>query len=123
QRALYSVPLDGGDIVQLSAAPGTHAITFADNASVYVDSWSNTRTPPQLELFRADGSRIAALVANDPSDADHPYAGYMDAHLPTRFGTLTAADGTTPLHYSLIRPAGFDAAKRYPVVVHVYGGP
>src|SRR5690606_6092458 len=39
------------------------------------------------------------------------------------FGTLAAADGRTPLHYSLIKPAGFDPARRYPVVVHVYGGP
>ena len=36
---------------------------------------------------------------------------------------LTAADGKTPLHYSLIKPTGFDPAKRYPVVVYVYGGP
>ncbi len=123
QRALYSVPLEGGDIVELTSTPGMHAITFAGNASVYVDSWSNTRTPPQLELYRADGTRIATLVDNDPADPAHPYAKHLAAHLPTEFGTLTAADGRTPLHYSLIRPAGFDPAKRHPVVVHVYGGP
>src|SRR5690554_5286654 len=123
QRALYSVPLAGGDIVGLTTTPGTHAITFADNASVYVDSWSNTRTPPQLELYRADGSRIAALVENDPADPAHPYARHLGAHLPTEFGTLTAADGATPLHYSVVRPAGFDPARRHPVVVYVYGGP
>ena len=123
QRALYSVPLAGGDIVELTKAPGMHAITFAGNASVYVDSWSNTRTPPQLELFHADGTRIAALVGNDPADPAHPYAKHLGAHLPTGFGTLMAADGRTPLHYSLIRPAGFDPSKAYPVVVYVYGGP
>ena len=123
RRALYSVPLAGGDIRMLSTTPGMHAITFADNASVYVDSWSNTRTPPQLELYRADGTRIAALVDNDLADPAHPYAPYAAAHLPTGFGTLTAADGSTTLHYSLLRPAGFDPAKRYPVVVYVYGGP
>jgi dipeptidyl-peptidase-4 len=123
QRALYSVPLEGGDIVELTSTPGMHAITFAGNASVYVDSWSNTRTPPQLELYRADGSRVAALVDNDPGDPAHPYARHMQAHLPTEFGTLTAADGQADLHYSLIRPAGFDAAKPHPVVVFVYGGP
>ena len=50
-------------------------------------------------------------------------ARYLDAQRPVTFGTLTAADGRTPLHYSLITPAGFDPAKRYPVVVYVYGGP
>ncbi|HEY4559373.1 MAG TPA: prolyl oligopeptidase family serine peptidase, partial [Lysobacter sp.] len=53
----------------------------------------------------------------------HPYARFRAAHRPTEFGTLTAADGTTPLHYSLTRPADFDPAKKYPVVVYVYGGP
>ena len=47
---------------------------------------------------------------------------YLDAHVPTEFGTLAAADGQT-LHYSLIKPRGFDPGKRYPVVVDVYGGP
>lgn len=123
ERHIYAVPLAGGDIERLSRAPGMHSASFAGNASVYVDSWSNTRTPPQVELFRADGSRIAALVDNDLNDPEHPYAPFRDAHLPTEFGTLTAADGRTELHYSLIRPAGFDPARRHPVVVFVYGGP
>jgi len=79
--------------------------------------------PPQLTLHRADGEQLATLVANDLHDPAHPYAPYLQAHRPLEFGTLGAADGSTPLHYSLIRPAGFDPARRYPVVVHVYGGP
>ena len=123
QSALYVVPLAGGTPRRLSASAGSRSVSFARNASIYVDSWSNTATPPQMELFRADGSRIAALVENDPAAPTHPYAPYRAAHLPTEFGTLTAADGRTPLHYSLIRPAGFDPSSRYPVVAFVYGGP
>jgi len=39
------------------------------------------------------------------------------------FGTLTAVDGSTPLQYSLLKPQDFDPAKKYPVLVYVYGGP
>ncbi|WP_396617619.1 S9 family peptidase [Lysobacter soli] len=120
---VYRVPLAGGAIERLSKTDGTHAASFAANASVYVDNWSNPTTPPQLELFRNDGTRIAALLKNDLADPQHPYAKYAGAHRPIEFGTLKAADGTTPLQYSLIKPAGFDANKRYPVVVMVYGGP
>jgi len=120
---VYRVPLAGGAIERLSETDGTHAASFAANASVYVDNWSNPTTPPQLELFRNDGTRIAALLANDLADPQHPYAKYAAAHRPIEFGTMKAADGTTTLHYSLIKPAGFDANKRYPVVVMVYGGP
>ena len=120
---VYAVPLSGGEPRRLTQAPGMHAATFARNASVFVDSWSSDTTLPQIELFKADGTKLATLLVNDVSDATHPYAKYRAAHQPTAYGTLTAADGTTPLHYSLIKPAGFDRKKQYPVVVFVYGGP
>ena len=120
---VYAVPLSGGEPRRLTQAPGMHAATFARNASVFVDSWSSDTTLPQIELFTADGTKLATLLVNDVSDATHPYAKYRAAHQPTAYGTLTAADGTTPLHYSLIKPAGFDPKKQYPVVVFVYGGP
>ena len=123
QSALYAVPLAGGQPVKLSREDGSRSVSFAGNASIYVDSWSNTRTPLQVALFRADGSLVAPLVDNDPADPAHPYAPYRAAHLPTGFGTLKAADGRTDLHYSVIKPAGFDPSRRYPVVVFVYGGP
>jgi dipeptidyl-peptidase 4 len=117
------VPLAGGKIRTLSTEPGMHGASFAKNASVYVDSWSNARTPPQIALHSADGSLVANLIDNDPMKPAHPYAKYLAAHRPVEFGTLTAADGRTPLHYGLIKPADFDPAKQYPVMVYVYGGP
>lgn len=123
QKNLYAVALAGGAVERLSQANGTHAASFARNASVYVDSWSNTSTPPQIELFKANGDKLATLLKNDLADPQHPYAKYRDAQRPVEFGTLMAADGRTTLHYSLIKPAGFDPKRRYPVMVQVYGGP
>ena len=40
----------GGAIERLSKTDGVHNATFATNASVYVDNWSNPTTPPQLQL-------------------------------------------------------------------------
>ncbi|MFC4726637.1 S9 family peptidase [Coralloluteibacterium thermophilus] len=123
ERHAYAVPLAGGEPVRLTRAPGWHDVRFARTGTVFVDLWSNETTPPQTTLHRADGSLIATLVENDLDDPAHPYAPFRAAHLPIEYGTLTAADGGTPLHYSLIRPAGFDPARRHPVVVFVYGGP
>ncbi|WP_313271346.1 S9 family peptidase [Stenotrophomonas sp.] len=120
---IYAVPLAGGSPKKLSQAPGMHSAAFANNASVYVDSWSNNTTPPQIELFRANGEKIATLLDNNLTDPKHPYARYRDAQRPVEYGTLTAADGKTPLNYSVIKPEGFDPAKKYPVAVYVYGGP
>nr|WP_162434758.1 S9 family peptidase [Pseudoxanthomonas koreensis] len=123
EKHVYRVPLAGGAVEKLSQAPGMHAASFARNASVYVDSWSAPEVPPQIELFRNDGTKLATLLRNELTDADHPYAKFRDAQRPVEFGTIPAADGTTPLHYSLVKPEGFDPAKKYPVVVFVYGGP
>ncbi|WP_296278907.1 S9 family peptidase [Pseudoxanthomonas sp.] len=120
---VYAVPLTGGEPRKLTPAAGVHTASFARNASVFVDSWSSDTTLPQIELFKADGTKLATLLENDAADPGHPYAKYLAAHQPTTFGTLMAADGKTPLHYSLIKPANFDPKKKYPVVVFVYGGP
>ena len=120
---IHAVPLAGGAPVKLSHAAGMHSAAFANNASVYVDSWSNSTTPPQIELYRANGEKIATLLDNDITDPQHPYAKYRAAQQPVEYGTLAAADGKTELHYSLIRPTGFDAAKKYPVALLIHGGP
>jgi dipeptidyl-peptidase-4 len=122
ERHVYALPLAGGEPKRLTAEAGWHDATFAENASVFVDKWSSPQTPPQLVLHRADGTRVAALVENDLADPQHPYAPYRAAHLPTEFGQMLAADGSV-LHYSLIKPAGFDLSRQYPAVVYVYGGP
>lgn len=122
ERHVYRLPLTGGEPERLTRQPGWHDATFAANASVFVDLWSNPTTPPQTGLYSADGEKLATLVANDLDDPAHPYARYRDAHIEPEYGALAAADGQI-LHYSLLKPAGFDPSRKYPVVVFVYGGP
>jgi len=123
ERHVYVAPLAGGEVRRISDAHGMHSATFAPGAKAWIDYWSSTSTPPQIELRNADGRLVAKLLDNDPADPAHPYAPYFAAHRPVEFGTLTAADGKTELHYSLIKPLGFDPKKKYPVMVYVYGGP
>ncbi|MBZ0088821.1 MAG: DPP IV N-terminal domain-containing protein, partial [Thermoanaerobaculia bacterium] len=121
ERHVYAVPLEGGPVERLSQSAGWHDATFSDNAAVFVDVWSDPLTPPQTRLHRADGSGLAVLVENR-IEPGHPYQPFQAAHRTPEFGTLQASDGQE-LHYSLIKPADFDASRRYPVVVYVYGGP
>src|SRR4030095_8536938 len=73
-----------------------------------------------LDLVHA-GPRELRTIAGD-FGATHPYTPYLEAHSTPELGTLRAADGQT-LHYRMIRPRGFDFARRYPVLLDVYGGP
>jgi len=116
ERHVYWTDFNGSEPVQLTKHDGMPLASFSDDASVYVDVWSNTDTPPQAELYRADGSKLANLV-NNTIDANHPYQKYLASHGKTEFGELKAVDGET-LHYSVIKPLGLDPGKKYPVVVN-----
>ena len=106
---------------RVSRRSGWHEVSMDRDARTYVDTFSNSRQPPQLSLHNVDGERLAWLVENRLDD-DHPYGPYRDDHRPTEFGKIVAPQGHE-LHYRLIRPTGFDPDERYPVFVHVYGGP
>jgi len=123
-KQAYALPIDGSAAdrpKRVTAADGWHEAKFSERGEAFVDTWSDPSTPPQISIRRPDGSMIAWLLHNE-LDAGHPYARYLKSHVPTEFGTLQAADGQE-LHYSLLKPLGFDPTKHYPVFVTVYGGP
>ncbi len=122
ERNIYEVSLSGdGEPRRISRDAGWHVADFAGNGEFYVDSFNNAQTPPRLSLHRADGSRIDFIEENRLDDS-HPYHPYLATRPSTEFGTLQAEDGQT-LYYRMLKPAGFDAGRRYPVIVYVYGGP
>ena len=122
ERNVYEVSLSGdSEPRRISTEAGWHVADFADNGEFYVDSFNSTGTPPQMSLHGADGSRIAFIEENR-LDQSHPYHPYLSTRPSTEFGTLQAEDGQS-LYYRMLKPAGFDAGKRYPVIVYVYGGP
>ncbi|WP_376696755.1 S9 family peptidase [Wenzhouxiangella sp. EGI_FJ10305] len=106
---------------RISRRSGWHEVSMDEDARVYVDTFSNSRQPPQLSLQNVDGERLAWLVENRLDD-EHPYGPYRDGHQATEFGSIVAPEGHE-LHYRLIRPTDFDPEEKYPVFVHVYGGP
>ncbi len=124
ERQLYVADLDAGpahEPVVLTAGRGENVISMPEDARRFLRVYSDPAQPPQYSLHDTTGRQIAWLVENR-IDSNHPYAPYIDRHVLPEFGTITAADGTV-LHYKLSKPAGFQAGRRYPAVVRVYGGP
>ena len=123
-KQTYALALDGSNAarpVRITKADGWHESTFARNGQVFVDTFSDPATPPNVAMRKADGSMIEWLEKNE-LNASHPYSKYLPDHLKTEYGTLKANDGQT-LHYSIVKPSGFNPAKRYPVFLSTYGGP
>jgi dipeptidyl-peptidase 4 len=113
---LYRLSLNDRSLARLSRENGTHNVTFAPNASGFVDTYSTAMIPPRQDLYRADGSHLAVIDENKVRElGDYDFSRVEFLELP-------ANDGTK-LYASLIRPSNFDASRKYPVLVHVYGGP
>jgi dipeptidyl-peptidase-4 len=115
-RQLYSVQLTGADKRQLSTGSGTHSIAMGPGGRFYLDTFSSVSSPPRTTLHSGDGKELGVY-----RDADRRIADQYQL-LPTELTSFKGAEGT--LFYArLIRPAGFDPAKKYPAIVLVYGGP
>ena len=126
-KQVYAVGLDGRDSAnphRISRGDGWHAAQFARDSrhvSLYVDTFSDPGTPPQVSINAPDGHRVAWIEANT-LDATHPYWPYRARHVTPQYGSLRAEDGQD-LQYSLMKPPDFDPARHYPVFLNVYGGP
>jgi dipeptidyl-peptidase-4 len=116
ERHLYSIGLDGRNPERLSHDPGMHAISMGAGGSYYLDTNSNLTTPPVTILRSGAGEELT--VYREP---DHQRIEDYDFLRPEIL-KFNAADGT-PLYGRLVKPAGFQNGKKYPVVVIVYGGP
>jgi dipeptidyl-peptidase 4 len=116
ERQFYSVSLDGSGKQRLTNGEGTHTINLSPNAAHYIDDYSNLSSPVHRRLYTADGQEVREYRSGDNASSDE-----FDI-LPTEIVTVAAADGTL-LYARMIKPAGFEAGKKYPAVVIVYGGP
>ncbi len=121
ERHLYSVPIGGGKIEKISRRSGFHSVVFGDDNRLYIDKFSTAQTPDQLSLHSANGDRVAWLAKNE-INAKHPLHPYHSDWIAPEFGTFETDDKAT-LYYRLYKPADFDASRKYPVLVYLYGGP
>ena len=118
ERQLFVADVDGKNKHRLTTAPGRHTVNFSPNGQYFIDKYSSISMPTQVELRGVDGQLIKALETNKKvSDyvASHAYA-------PKELASFTTADGQK-IDISIIRPLNFDATKKYPVLLDIYGGP
>lgn len=123
-KQIYALALDGSSAdkpARITQADGWHEASFSRNGEVFVDTFSDPATPPQISIRTPDGAMVGWLEHNE-LNASHPYFKFKADHLATEYGTLKANDGQT-LYYSIIKPGNFKAGKHYPVFLSTYGGP
>ncbi len=122
QRYLYRTKLSGnGSPERLSptAQPGTHSYSIAPNTSWAFHTYSTINSPPAVQLVHLPEHRpVRQLAANAAVIAR---VKELDTKAP-EFFKVDIGEGIT-LDGWMIKPPNFDASRRYPVFIYVYGEP
>ena len=116
ERRLYSVKLDGSGRRELTTEAGTHSVAMGPTGAYFLDTYSSLQSPSRTVLRSGDGAELGVY-----READRTLADEFEILL-TEILSYKTPDGQQ-LYARLIKPAGFQAGKKYPVVMTVYGGP
>ncbi|MBR6077944.1 MAG: prolyl oligopeptidase family serine peptidase, partial [Paludibacteraceae bacterium] len=112
----FAVDLKSGKRTLLDSGTGVHSAALSASGQELVDIYSDYTTPRSRNLLSTSRKSVLNLhLSADP---------WKEFNVPEiSGGTIKAADGTTDLYYRMVKPVDFNPAKKYPVVVYVYGGP
>ena len=116
QTTLFSVPVAGG-VVKAHPVPKAGCLSgLSRGGDVLVASYDSAASPP--EIARLDVAAGGYRVLTHFNDAK---IAQLDLPVVERF-QFTSAKGR-PISNLLVKPAGFDAQKKYPLLVFMHGGP
>ncbi len=111
---VYAVDLKGKSRI-ITRVAGTHSVDFSSDGKYIHDRYSNHETPGKDQILSSKGKIIKELLESENALADYKIGS-------AEIGSIEGKDGTK-LYTRLIKPSDFDPAKKYPVLVYVYGGP
>jgi dipeptidyl-peptidase 4 len=123
-RVIASVDLKGKHKI-ISSKPGTNSARFSSNFEYYINTWSDANTPPYITVNDRNGKELRVL--EDNAALKEKLSEY--AYSPKEFFTISSPEFTLPdgstveLNAWRILPVDFDPAKKYPVLLTIYGGP
>ena len=122
QKHLYRVPLDGsGRLERISPAnqPGTHGYDFSPDARWAFHTFSTLDSPPHVALVELAGHRTVRVLEDNRKLREKMQT--IGSH-PTEFLQLEIGNGVS-MDAWMIKPKDFDASKKYPLFIYVYGEP
>ncbi len=118
-RDVYRIGIDGKNKVRLSSQTGTNAATLSPNFQYFINTFSSATQPTAYTLNDAKTGKQIQVIENNQALADK-LKGYNLQ--PKEFFVLKTAKGNE-LNAWILKPAAFDASKKYPVLMYQYSGP
>jgi dipeptidyl-peptidase-4 len=115
---LHRVRLDGSDHRRLTSSPLNHTSFDISPSNRFVLAVREQYDiPPCTVVYDEDGKEVAELAKGSVEAA--AAAGFA----PPEMFSFTTDDGKTMIYGVLNKPSQFDPARKYPLVIDVYGGP
>ena len=117
RTAIYKI--DGkGKKTKLSTRTGSNSAIFSTNQKYYINTFSNISTPTRITLNDNRGKELTTLLDNSKLKAQT-----AQLNMPQKeFFTFRTSSGVE-LNGWMMKPANFNANKKYPVILHQYSGP
>ena len=116
-REVY-VTYKNGKTECLTSRDGWNIAVFSADYKYFVNQWSDRNTPYEYGIFNNSGKETVSLITN--SELKKTLAEY---DLPSKeFFSFKTSEGVQ-LNGVMIKPANFDASKKYPVIMWQYSGP
>lgn len=117
RKAVYKMDKKGKE-TKLSPSPGINSAIFSSTMKYFINTYSNSNTPPVITINDNEGKVLKTLVSNDK--LKEQLAGYT---LPKKeFFTFTTSQGVQ-LNGWMLKPSDFSETKKYPVLMYQYSGP
>lgn len=116
-RQIYRIS-ESGKKSLLSKPSGTNSAQFSTAFRYFINTWSDANTPYLCELYSGDGKMIR-MIEDNKAVAENMKKFKLS---PKTFFSFKTSEGIE-LNGWMIKPAGFDASKKYPVFQYMYGGP
>ena len=117
QREIYVVD-KSGKLTCLSARAGWNVASFSGDYKYFLNTWSDSNHPYVFAIYDNKGKEIREVLNNDELQAKLAKYG----NTGVEFFTFTTSEGVK-LNGWMVKPANFDATKKYPVIMHQYSGP
>lgn len=117
KQQLHRVKLDGTKDLRLTNPAFDHSVTLSPDYTFFVDVAQTHDQPPVTSLLDAKGKLVAELAKTDVTRFESLGLKKVEVF------TFTSADGVTQLHGMIHFPSDFDPARKYPMLLSIYGGP
>ena len=116
QHNTYAVNIATRQRTLLDNGQGSHQAQLSGSGQYLIDRYTEPDVPRNINVVNVATTKALRLLT-----AKDPWEGYQQPIFEN--GTIKAADGATDLYYRLVKPHDFDASKKYPTIIYVYGGP